>query len=167
MIKKDIKDLKGFTLIELLLYLSIAIAMLVVLGGIGINVLSSRVKAHSFEQVHYNGVFLSEVLQQKIRSASSLEVVSSSTLNLILEDGDINPTVVSLSDGAIYLQEGMSDAKPISGNDVMISELNFHDVGELNGSHFVSIEIRIESVNLNNRNMYSADSTFFITAHTQ
>jgi Tfp pilus assembly protein PilW len=162
---------KGFTLIELLLYLSLAMIMLAVLGGIGIHVLSSRVKAHSFEQVHYNAVYLSEVLSQKIQRASAIavpsELATSSTLSLTMEDAGKNPTVFSLQDGQVYMQEGLALPVVISSDDVAVSELIFSDLQEGDGTDFVRIEMHIESTDLQGRNMYSASSTFYSTVRLQ
>lgn len=166
------KKTKGFTLIELLLYLSLAMAMLAVLGGIGINVLSSRVKAHSFEQIHYNAVYLSEVLTQKIEQASAVavpaELATSSSLSLTMDDAVKNPTVFDLQDGQVTMQEGSALPVVISNDDVAVSELLFTNLrqgGDDTG--FVRVQMHIESDNPYDRNMYSASSTFYTTVRLQ
>lgn len=168
---KNFKNLKGFTLIELLLYLSLAMVMLAVLGGIGINVLSSRVKAHSFEQIHYNAVYLSEVLTQKIEQASAITAPvgfsTSSVLSLAMDDAEKDPTIFDLEDGQVTIQEGANLPMVISSNDVVVSQLVFTNLQEGTDSGFVRIEMHIESENPQERNMYSASSTFYTTVRLQ
>jgi Tfp pilus assembly protein PilW len=166
-----LKTAKGFTLIELLLYLSLAMVMLAVLGGIGINVLSSRVKAHSFEQIHYNAVYLSEMLTQSLEQARAITVPSefttSSVLSLTMEEEDKDPTVFALQNGQVSMQEGANAPVILSNDDVIVSELVFTNLHEDAEAGFVRIEMQIESVNPQQRNMYSASSTFYTTVRLQ
>lgn len=165
---KSRKNCGGFTLIELLLYLSLCVIMLAVLGGIGINVLSSRVKAHAYEEMHYNAQFLTEKITSVIASASAINQpeanATSSTLSLVMDDPSKNPTVIDSIDGSVRIQEGTDPAMILSGDGVVVSTLQFTHSITGSASPLVRVELYLDSYNASGRDIYDASSVFFTTA---
>ncbi len=157
----------GFTLIESLLYLGIASVLIVLLGGIGVNVLESRVRAQALEEVHYNAEFVIDHITRSIQNAdhinSPLPQVSASVLSLEMIDTAKNPTVIDIDGGRIRLREGSDEPWYLSGNRVYISALDFINVTQGNGEGSVRIEFTTEGGNQPDAQKPIARTTFYTT----
>lgn len=70
---------------------------------------------------------------------------ASTTLNLKMSDGAKNPTVFSLSDGAVTIKEGSGDAAVITPDTLYVTELAFSKISNPNsaGTATSSVQIRI------------------------
>jgi hypothetical protein len=116
-------------------------------------------------------VYLSEMLTQSLEQARAITVPSefatSSVLSLTMEEEDKDPTVFALQNGQVSMQEGANAPVILSNDDVIVSELVFTNLHEDAEAGFVRIEMQIESVNPQQRNMYSASSTFYTTVRLQ
>ncbi len=108
--------------------------MVAVLGSIGLNVLSSRVKVHAQEEVRYQGVYVLQTILDHIEDSEEVYITNatSSSLTLSMPDPLSDPTVITLEGGAIVVTEGAFPARDISGPSVEITDLVFSNgsVGE-------------------------------------
>ncbi len=150
---------KGFTLIELLLYLGMTVSMVVLIGGIGVNVLSSIVSAREQEELQYNGQFIIEKLRTVIAEAESIQTpvrtATSTILILQMNDSSKNPTIINTVDGNIRIKEGDVDFQIISGSNVVVSGILFSNVTYENGNGSVRMAI---DIGLNNSADFSSTS---------
>jgi hypothetical protein len=158
---------KGFTLIELLLYLSLALIMLAVLSGIGANVLESRLKARTHEEVQYTGQFVFERISSAIEGAK--DILSPSvgesgfTLVLEMEDPEKDPTVIRFENESITLQEGEEEPVTLIGNAVAVPLLEFHNISRGASSPSVRTILQVEAFNPEDRSVFDAALTFYST----
>lgn len=162
---------RGFTLIELLLYISMAVLMLAFLGGIGVHVLSSRVKAHAQEELLYNAQFITQKLQGEISSASAITLpVQGATgviLSLVQNDTEGTPLLFEVVDGRLRMQEGVSEPVFISTEDMVVESLEFANVTQEGGAPTVRMRLYLQAYNPQNRQEFSASSTFYMTASVE
>lgn len=166
MITSPIYQQRGFTLVELLLYLALSVVMLSVLGGIGINVLSSSMQAHAEEELYYNALWVTHSISAALDSAVSIESpvlgATSTTLVLTMEDPEKSPTVFTQSGDVITVQEGSANPMQLSGEDVMVT-LQFTNVTPADASGSVALMLQLESFSEISRTDTFASSTFKTT----
>lgn len=121
---------KGFTLIELLIYTGI----LVISAGLitGIVQIASRAsqKTQVEEELNHQLMVFEEIFRQKIQAAQGINSISGSLLSLQMSDTNKNPTIFTLSDNIVSLQEG--DGNPLVLNDsekIKVTSLVFTPTG--------------------------------------
>lgn len=141
----------GFTLIELLLYLALSTLMVVVLGGIGVHVLSARSKVQAEAELNYNIQFSIEKMRMLIEEATAITSpdlhATSSTLSFTSAAASQNPVTIDLFNDQIRLQEG--DAQPVflTSNAVDITKLQFTNATEDASAGLIQIVMNSESHN--------------------
>jgi type II secretory pathway pseudopilin PulG len=154
---------RGFTLIEILLYLALVMIMLAVLGAIGIDVLGSRAKATAQQEMHYASVFAHEKLRNAI--AGSQTIVSptlggvGSELVLSMSAPEHDPTIFSVVEGVLYMQEGVSEPHAVTPAAIVVSKVQFSNVGD----EAVRSAMHLDAHNPHMRSSYAASSTFYST----
>ena len=156
---------RGFTLVELLLYFALCSIMLAVLGSIGINVLSSRVKVHSQEEVRYHGMYSIDILREFITSSDGviapISTATSSTLTLAMPDILRNPTVITFEGGMIVVQEGEMSSWSLLPDAVEVVDLTFSNMSVPDGTDSIGIDLSIKTTADSQR--YTASSSFKTT----
>jgi prepilin-type N-terminal cleavage/methylation domain-containing protein len=137
---------KGFTLIEVLV--STAIFTLVIIAFIGIFVTVAGVQVRQNSSAAVNGE--SQFLLQKIKYyielssfASSTQDLSTSTLTLRMPSSSIDPAVLSLSNGTVYLQLATGTPQPLSSNAVVVSNLLFTRRSNAPGHDSVNVSFTV------------------------
>jgi len=123
-----LKNNKGFSLVELLIYIGIFTATSVFLISILIVFTRIHVRQISINEVNSQISFVNNVIQQKVRSSSLIDMdagVTTSTLNLVMSSSSIASTTIYLDteDSIIYMREGSND--PMALTDANVSVLNF------------------------------------------
>lgn len=166
------KNHTGFTLIELLLYVVLASTMTLILGNIGVNVLEVRAKAHAQEEVQYHAQFATETIRSSIENATAIltpsNTATSATLSLAMANPSLHPTVFTLMNGRIRMQEGTGIPQILTGNNVVVPVLEFLNVtrGDKAMNDSIRFRLSVESYNPENRTVYAASSTFITTVNT-
>lgn len=157
----------GFTLIESLLYIGIASVLIVLLGGIGVNVLESKIRAQALEEVHYNAEFIIDHITRSINQAEHINTplpqTSGSLLSLEMLDSEKNPTVIDIDGGRVRLQEGADEPMYLSGKRVYISTLQFLNVTQEGGEGSVRITFTAEEGSQSDTQKPLARTTFYTT----
>lgn len=142
---------KGFTLIEIIIY--IGILSLVVVSLFTFSTSISSVRAHTYvsQEVNANMRTALQLIQQKIRSASGVNIGSSvltthpGVLSLAMSDPSKNPTVIDSISGRIRITEGSGIPVFITSRDSNVSSLVFSLVPS--GTHeTIWTEIKIEPI---------------------
>lgn len=159
---------KGFTLIEFIFYICLVAVILTVIGAIGLNVLFGKAKLMSIEEVSQNARIVLERVAERIRNAdavnSPVRGSSASSLSLRMADSAKDPTVFDLSDGFLQIQEGFGLVTALTSDEVVITDLQFSNISYMNTPGTVRIQMTIKLVNLDNRQEYNFEKTFYTTA---
>ncbi len=119
----------GFTLIELLVYM--AIFAVVVIGFVGIFVTITQIQGNQSSQaeVESQSQFLMQKIQYYVSQSSLIDMPedqATTTLTLRMADTSQDPTTISLSNGTVYLQQGLNGTpQALSSNQVSVSSLSF------------------------------------------
>ena len=140
------KKQKGFTIIELLLYMSLSVIMVTLIGGVGVNVLSSITSAKVEEDLQYNALFVIEKIRTYMYDSVGIETPSitgtSSILTLTMSDPLKNPTVIESIEGSIFVQEGTGEPLMLSGRNI-ITSAEFINVTPSGGAGTLRIELQM------------------------
>lgn len=122
----------GFTLFEILLYMGLSILMVVLIGGIGINILSIYNTSQTDTELQYNSTFAVEKIKLIAAEAVSIQWpvagVSNTTLSLERSLPENNPTTIKLIDGRLVLQEGEKAPVFLTSSHVVVSAVEFSNV---------------------------------------
>ena len=120
---------KGYTLIELILYTAILSSVLTVMIFITRSMYDARARVRTSVLVRENLRFALTQMVANIRGADGVTTPSSastsSTLELIMNDSAINPTIFSVGNGQVWLAQGSEDAVAITSAEVEVTELSF------------------------------------------
>lgn len=114
----------GFTIIELIIY----ILIFAVIGTLAAAVFSLAVKSKNIVarsgEVQLNIQKAVEQIIDRVHSAVTINDASS-TLSLKMSDVNKDPTIFSLSAGAVNIKEGAGAAAPITPPTIFITFLSF------------------------------------------
>lgn len=148
------KKQKGFTLIEILLYLAISVVMVVLIGSVGVNVLTTLASVHTEEELQYNSQFITEKIRTIVNDAETIGIptsgATSSVLSLTMSDPAKNPTIIDVVDGRLRMQEGSDTPQFLSGQNVVVSAVTFSNVTYMgsDGTVRVSFDIYVQNSNI-------------------
>ncbi len=159
----------GFTLIEFLLYMTISVVMIVLIGTIGITVISGNVKAQALEEVRYNAEFAMEKMMIAVHAAESITVpepwTSSNTLVLVNEDAALNPTIFGVSEGKVYQKVGSLEPQFLTSERTVVGELVFRNVSFSEGGDTLQIVLTVEIDAPNRVDQPHSSTTYRTTIH--
>jgi len=163
--------MRGFTLIEFLLYITIVATVVLIAGGIGLNVLLGKAKLSALQEVSQNARFSIEKIAYEVRNAEAINSpapgLASSTLSLQMAVAGVNPTVFDLSNGVLRIQEGTSDAINLTSSEVTVSSVQFLNVSYSGTPGTVRVEMTVTFTNPDNRQEYTVEQTFYTTANVR
>lgn len=164
----DIFEKRGFTLIELLLYVGLSAMVLLSLSIFISTLLQSRVKNQAILEVEGQGRQVMEIIVQEIRGAQNINSPArgdnSSALSLDVVDALSNPTIFSLSGGAIKIQKGAGSAIDLTSSFVTASNLSFFNLSKLDTPGIIEIEFTLSYINPENRQEYDYVKSFYGSA---
>ncbi|KKU21986.1 MAG: hypothetical protein UX33_C0017G0002 [Candidatus Azambacteria bacterium GW2011_GWC1_46_13] len=119
---------KGFTLIELIIYIAIFAVISLVLTDFFITLAKVRAQTEARGEVRQNLSRTMERLSQVIHSASGVNSASGNTLSLAMTDSAKNPTIFTVTENALTIQEGASPATALTSDKVIIGKLSFASI---------------------------------------
>lgn len=139
-----VRSPKGFSLIELLIYVGI----LAVTAGVLVNVLTmgtnTQLKQTSQDKLSGQLSFAMQTIQRLAQSSSLIEMnatTTSSTLKLRMQNPAQDPTLVYLSNGVIYVQQGTTTPQALTDGSVTVASLQFQKFSQYPGKDVVQIDI--------------------------
>lgn len=106
---------KGFSLLETLLYLAIFAIIGGSLFGILTNVVRISTREVSGDEVASQLQFAMETVTRLVQASSNIEIATTTattTLKLRMADSTLDPTCISLVNGALKLSKGPDDIQP-------------------------------------------------------
>ncbi|MFC1802140.1 prepilin-type N-terminal cleavage/methylation domain-containing protein [Patescibacteria group bacterium] len=167
--KKLKNNKKGFTLIEFLLYISIISVVLLIAGGIALNILLAKAKLGAIDEVNQNTRVIVEKVLSSIRNAevvnSPLQGATSSSLSLQMANSYQNPTVFDLSGSSVRVSEGGGPAVNLNSDSVFVSDLFFTNTSYTDTPGTITFQITSKYYNPNSQNEYNFEKTFYATAN--
>jgi len=122
---------RAFTLIEIIIYLAIVGMIAVTLVMYSISVSTSRSKAEVVAEVQANARFVLDVMRQKIRHASAINIGASTfdihpgVLSVAMPSAPENPTVFSLDNGRLRVAVGTNQAEFLTSDEISVTDLRF------------------------------------------
>jgi len=136
--------MKSFTLVEFLIYLSLISIIFVA----GIQLLLPIQDAVKFSQAQAeferNLNFMEETLSYWIRQASGILSLTSSSLELSIDDPSFNPTKFRHNDQNLEISQGpSSNWHPLNSSNVKVTKVVFEKLTEPSSPPLIRFEIEV------------------------
>lgn len=158
----------GFTTVEIILYVGLTTLILGAVATFYSMILQSRIRNETVAEVDQQGIMAMQMMTQSIRNAtaSAAPIVGGSgvTLSLTATDSAKNPTIFSLNNGTLQMQEGTTTALPLTTSRVIASNLTFTNLSRASSSASVRIQYTITHRNPTSTYNYNYSQTFYGTA---
>lgn len=156
----------AFSLFEVLIVLGITGVVAGSAVGISLAVASARSKAASVEEVQANARIALEVLGNRIRAATSVDVAESvfgtdpGVLVLRMPEPERDPTTFSLTadDGTLLLREGETTSGVLTSNAVSVTQFRLSSVAPTGASANIRIELTVAAANAGDANIAYTES---------
>lgn len=141
------RNRSGFSLAEMLVYLGILGITAGVLTGILSNVTVTQVEESGQTEISGQLNFTVQTIQRLVRGSSVVEMsgTATSTLRLRMPTLSQDPTIISLSNGKIYVQQGSGTAQPITNELVVVDSVEFRKFSQAPAKDVVQIDIAMSS----------------------
>jgi len=124
------KKIKAFTLLELLIYSGILVVSAGLVSGIVYTISRANIKTQVNDALSNQLTRFEEIFRQKIQIAKSINSISGSLLSLEMSDANKNPTIFTLSNNVVYIQEGSGGQVALNdSNKVKVTSLEFASTG--------------------------------------
>lgn len=167
-LSRNSKNQTGFTLIETIMYFAVAATILLVLASMFSLVLRVRSKNFAALTVEQEGAIVMLQMTQAIRNAENITAptigTGGATLTVNTYTAGIDPTVFSLSQGALQVKEGTNPTTRLTSSKVVVTNLSFTNLARPNTPDAISISFTLSAYNPYNRPDYSYSHTFHATA---
>lgn len=165
---KFLKTQSGFTIIELLLYVAISSVILLVVSFFLQMLLESRIKNQTIAEVEQQGLQAMQLIAQIARNAdiinSPSQGASAATLSFNTHTAGNNPTIFSIVNDAVSIQEGAGAVIPLTNSRVTASATAFHNLSRASTQGVIRIKFTLTHINPNGRNEYNFSKTFYGSA---
>lgn len=159
---------RGFTLVELIIYIGLMTLLLVGIASFSLAFFSFEKRNELFFEVEEQGIQVMRTITQTIRNSESISYPAQSGvdnfLNVSVYDTAKAPTIFSLSNNSILMQEGSDAAINLSSPKVIISNLLFTNLSQINTPGIIKIQFSVSAYNPNNRPELNFTKTFYDTA---
>ena len=166
--KKYLQRQQGFTLVELILYIGITAMVMLTLAAFAGLLLQSRLKNMTISEVDQQGIQAMQIMTQTIRNAPTVNTPTlgstATNTSVTATDSAKSPTVFSLSGGSIQMQEGVSQAVPLTTSKVVVSNLTFKNVSRATNSASLKIQYTVSFNNTSGKSELNYVKTFYGTA---
>lgn len=149
---------RGFTLIEILVATAIFTMVIVSFISIFVAIASMQARQMSSAVVDQQSQFLLQRIQYYVQSSSYVSTtpdLAASTLTLRMPSSTIDPTVISLSGGRVYLQQAGGAVQPLTSNKITVSNLSFTRHQNPPGHDSVSVDFTINYNTSNIKQMFA------------
>lgn len=125
---------KGTTLIEILLYFVITAVVIFVFASFALQILTASSVSGNLNEIQTNADISSEKIVTSIKTATSVDTVNSifdndnGTLSLNMNQPTKSPTKFFLTNGDLFMQQGIGAATQINSSSVTYTKLLFHKI---------------------------------------
>jgi type II secretory pathway pseudopilin PulG len=158
----------AFSLIELILYISIMAITITSLSYFLSLSIKSRLKYQSITEVDSQSFLLVQIITKAIRDAESVRTPilgsSGNILSLEMSNASLNPTVFTLSNSTVLIQEGSGAQIPLTNSHITVENLSFINTSKENTEGLIRIEFTLKHDNQENIQEYEYTQTYYATA---
>lgn len=137
----------GFTLVELLLYISVSASIILVVTFFLAMLWQSKIKNQTISEVEQQGMFIIRQIRQSIKKSSSIispiPGESSQSLNLNTTSSSTSPIILILENGAVKVSEAGGEQYSLSGNNIIVSNLEFTNLSRSNTPGIIQISFTV------------------------
>ena len=150
---KNVKKERGATFIELILYIALTAVFLSAMVLFAWDVIYARVKSSVQLEVVQNLRLAGKKIVYEIRNASSVNFIASNEICLASSDSSRNPTRIYVNSQRLRIGwggessdcSGLTNDEPLTGNQVVVSDLSFTDLSSGANSTNIRFSITVES----------------------
>ena len=159
---------KGFTLIEFIIYIGIVVVFLLGAINFGLEIIYGNIKAQAIREVQQNARFAMEKMARIIEEASAINSPVpgnlTNSLSLEMKNPSLNPTIFNVSDNKLRITQGTKGSYELTGDRVIVTNLQFTNLSYAETPGTVRIEIKIDHINPGNQREYAASFEIKSTA---
>lgn len=150
---------KGISLVETIVYVAIFSIFIIGLAQFSTTLSSTRLHTQGVLEVNDQGSQAIKLITQTLRNASSVNSPtignSGSSLSVVTNIPATSPTIFSLSDGVLYITEGVGSPIALTNNKVVVSNLTFSNFSRASTPNIIKISFTITSAST--RDPYSVN----------
>lgn len=168
MLKAIKTNKKGaFTLIEVILYIAIISIFTLVVASFWGSVSEIEERNAAMSAVNTEAAFILNTISRTVRTAEGINTPvvgsNSNSLSLSMSDVAVNPTVFSVMDGALYMQEAGNPAVLLTSNQVGINSINYLNVTNTGTAGAIRIQFELAYLNDSGKPVLDYTQTFYDT----
>lgn len=134
----------GFTLLELLLYIGLLAIILSASSFYLRSVLQTRARNQSVAEVDSQGYFAMQTIMQQVRNATSVTSpapgASAPSLTLAMSSPADSPTIFSVADGVLKMQQGEDADVDLTSAKVVVQDFVVRNAGTAGSADAVRVE---------------------------
>lgn len=140
----------AFTLIELILYIGILSFMVVALIQFNLHSLRTGEQNRMQQEIQQSGEFSLERILREIRAAEAVNIEESTfdseegRLSLSIMEESQNPTLISLEEGQVMLQQGGESPIALTPDSITITQLQFTNLSVEGHTTTIHVEMEVE-----------------------
>ncbi len=142
---------EGFTLIELIIYIAISSFVLGALFALYGSIYQLRVKNESIAEGEQQGQQIIQIISQTVRNAANINSPTAGTAGSILSlqtySISTDPTIFTISNGIVSIQEGIGAPMALNSPKVTVSNLVFQNLARSGTHGIVKISFTINYTN--------------------
>lgn len=160
----------GFTLIETSIYGLLLSGMILVSILFSLSISDGNQKARAYQEVQQNARMAMNRMIGEIEAANDLNAGSSvfgtspGTLSLVNDNSSKNPTVFTVVNSALRIQQGAGAVIPLTSDDVQVTNLIFTNLSVTNRTKNILISMTVQYVNYASSSIYQASTTLEASA---
>jgi len=159
---------QGFSLIELILYVGLAAVMILAVSVFLSAILQSKVRSQTVSEVEGQGVQVMQRILQTIRNSEAINSpgvgLSDSSLSINVLTPALNPTIFILSGGVVEMKEGTELSIPLTSTRVVVSDLIFRNLSRSETPGIIQVQFTITHLNQEGRYEYDYSRVFIGSA---
>jgi hypothetical protein len=140
---------KGISFVETIIYVAIFSMFVVGLAQFSSTLSTSRMHAQGVLEVNEQGSQVIKLITQTLRNGSSVNspTIGSSASSLSIDTGVLgtSPTIFSENGGVLYITEGTGSEVALTNDKVVVSNLTFSNLSQIDTPNIVKISFTITS----------------------
>lgn len=160
----------GLTLLETVVYVALVSMIVLVFVSFALDVVGTAQKARVQQEVQQNARFAIERINHEVRSASNLNVGSSTfdshpgVLSLATDDVLTNPIVFDVSGGVLRISEAGGAAQDLTSDKMTVSNLVFKNLSASGKTTNIKVGLTLQYNNPEGSELFEAGITLRTSA---
>ncbi len=156
---------QGFTLIEMLVYTAIFAVMVSALAAFMATLSQSRLRSQAAMEVNEQGAEVLRVITQNLRNATAINSpivgAAASSISINTLTASTTPTTFALSNGVIYMTQGVNPALALTNNRVSASNLSFVNLSRASTAGAAKVSFSLTAVSSSTQAQYNYSGNFY------